>query len=208
MSVAVPGVLIAMFVGHVWLALKFRSSLDAAGGDRVHDRLFHTPRFFVAFTSLCGWQALGIYRRIAIELERWNGQGWLSAMDVASFPALTPVLIAGAIVYALGLALRLWSIRTLRQFFTYQIGIRPGHQLVTHGPYRWIRHPSYSGYLLVLTGIGIACSSGLVLIVTLLPMVAFFALRIPAEERMLSAHFGSAYEEFRRNTKRLVPFLL
>jgi hypothetical protein len=67
------------------------------------------------------------------------------------------LVVAGVVLIAAGIGLRAWSIATLGRFFQYQIQVQPGHQVVTDGPYRCVRHPSYSGIALVLTGIALAC---------------------------------------------------
>jgi protein-S-isoprenylcysteine O-methyltransferase len=54
-------------------------------------------------------------------------------------------VVAGVVLIAVGIGLRAWSIATLGRFFQYQIKVQPGHQVVTGGPYRYVRHPSYTG---------------------------------------------------------------
>jgi hypothetical protein len=63
----------------------------------------------------------------------------------------------GLVLIAAGIGLRARSIATLARFFQYQIQVQPGHRVVTGGPYRVVRHPSYSGIALVLAGIAQAC---------------------------------------------------
>src|SRR5262249_56376675 len=64
-----------------------------------------------------------------------------------------PVAV-GLVLIASGIGLRVWSIATLGRFFQYQIKVQPGHRVVTGGPYRYVRHPSYTGIALVLAGVG------------------------------------------------------
>ncbi|KAF9465733.1 hypothetical protein BDZ94DRAFT_1344605 [Collybia nuda] len=65
---------------------------------------------------------------------------------------LTPVSITGALLIASGALLREYCFRTLRHFFTFELSIREGHQLITTGPYNVVRHPSYTGAVAVTIG--------------------------------------------------------
>jgi hypothetical protein len=87
---------------------------------------------------------------------------------------------------AAGIALRAWSIATLGRFFQYQIQVQRGHRVVTGGPYRYVRHPSYSGIALVLAGIALACDDVWSLVAVAVLGGAGLAVRIRAEERQLA----------------------
>lgn len=110
----------------------------------------------------------------------------------------------GVVLFAIGGALRLWPVYVLGQRFSGLVAIQPGHQLETHGIYRFIRHPSYLGLLLTVLGWALAFRSGagvLILVLIAPPLLA----RIRAEEALLARHFGRAYEEYRAHTWRLLP---
>ena len=115
-----------------------------------------------------------------------------------------PVVVGLALIAA-GIALRAWSIAALGRLFQYQIQIQPGHQVVTGGPYRYVRHPSYTGIALVLAGIALACDDVWSLAVVALLGGAGLAVRIHAEERQLAEALGGEYERFASGRKRLVP---
>ena len=66
-------------------------------------------------------------------------------------------LVVGLVLILAGIGLRAWSIATLGRFFQYQIRVQSGHHVVTGGPYRYVRHPSYTGIALILIGIALAC---------------------------------------------------
>ena len=107
----------------------------------------------------------------------------------------------------LGLVVRYSAIRTLGHFFTEQLVVLRSQPLVTDGPFRWIRHPSYSGLVLILLGLVMFLSSTwgvLFLAVVVLPMVL---VRVAQEERALRRGLGDAYLEYCSRTKRLVPLL-
>jgi protein-S-isoprenylcysteine O-methyltransferase Ste14 len=115
--------------------------------------------------------------------------------------------VAGLILIAVGISLRAWSIFTLGRFFQYRIQVQPEHRVVTAGPYRFVRHPSYTGVGLVVIGIAIASGDVVSLAVALLFSTVGLAVRIRAEERQLIDALGSQYEEFAAHRKRLIPGL-
>jgi protein-S-isoprenylcysteine O-methyltransferase Ste14 len=112
---------------------------------------------------------------------------------------------AGVVLIAAGVGLRAWSIATLGRFFQYQIKVQPGHRVVTDGPYRWVRHPSYAGIALILAGIALACDDVWGLVAAAVLGGAGLAVRIRAEERQLTQALGAEYERFAAGRKRLVP---
>ena len=114
-------------------------------------------------------------------------------------------VVAGLVLMAAGIGLRAWSIVTLGRFFQYQIKVQPGHQLVTRGPYRYVRHPSYTGIAMVLAGIALASGDVWSLLAVAALGGAGLAVRIRAEERQLTQALGTDYERFAAGRKRLVP---
>jgi len=106
---------------------------------------------------------------------------------------------------AIGVGLRVWSIAVLGRFFQYQINVQPGHRVVTGGPYRFVRHPSYTGIALVLAGIALACDDIWSLVAVAVLGGAGLVVRIRAEERQLTRELGADYERFAAGRKRLVP---
>ncbi len=115
-----------------------------------------------------------------------------------------PVVVGVALIAA-GVGLRAWSIAVLGRMFQYRIKIQPGHRVVTDGPYRYVRHPSYSGIALVLAGVALACDDVWSLVAVAILGGAGLAVRIHAEERQLTQALGVEYERFAAGRKRLVP---
>jgi protein-S-isoprenylcysteine O-methyltransferase Ste14 len=110
----------------------------------------------------------------------------------------------GVVVLAIGGALRLWPVVALGHRFSGLVAIQPNHTLLTNGPFRYIRHPSYLGLLLSGLGWALAFRSILgvpVMVLHLIPVIA----RISAEEELLRSEFGSEYEAYRARTSRLLP---
>ena len=113
----------------------------------------------------------------------------------------------GMVVGLAGISLRVWAVRTLGRFFQLSLVVQERHHVVRSGPYRVLRHPSYAGPILTCIGLGIIHDNWLSLVFfTALPTAAF-AYRISVEERMLVSGLGEEYEEYRRGTWRLVPFV-
>jgi protein-S-isoprenylcysteine O-methyltransferase Ste14 len=116
-------------------------------------------------------------------------------------------VIPGLVVAWLGLALRIWAIAILGRSFRMTVEVDAGQSVVVRGPYRWVRHPSYTGVLLIAAGLGLAGGTwpGLVLCLVL-PAVAML-LRIRVEEAALTRVIGDPYRAYQSRTKRLVPGL-
>lgn len=120
------------------------------------------------------------------------------------------LLARGSVALALlvaGLSLRVWAIVALGKFFTVQVALHSDHRVVRAGPYRWLRHPSYSGALIAFAGLGVLAGNAWSLGIILIGTGAAFAYRIAVEERALRARLGEEYAEYSRVTKRLVPFV-
>src|SRR5271169_4347843 len=112
----------------------------------------------------------------------------------------------GVVLFAAGGALRLWPVFVLGRRFSGLVAIQPGHTLVTSGVYGVIRHPSYLGLLVNSLGWGLAFRSGIGVLLTAL-MIPPLLVRIHAEERLLRAQFGGAYDAYRARTSRMIPGL-
>jgi len=115
--------------------------------------------------------------------------------------------VLGLCVFGAGIALRVWAVRTLGRFFRYTIVVDADHRVVEDGPYRRLRHPSYTGLLVAALGIGIALANWLALAACLLPALVGFSARLLHEERVLAAELGEPYRAYMRRTRRLIPGL-
>ncbi len=110
----------------------------------------------------------------------------------------------GVVLFAAGGALRIWPVFVLGQRFSGLVAIQPGHTLVTSGIYGVIRRPSYLGLLINSLGWSLAFRSGVGVMLTLLLIPPLLA-RISAEEDLLRAQFGDAYNVYCSHTWRLIP---
>jgi protein-S-isoprenylcysteine O-methyltransferase len=126
---------------------------------------------------------------------------------VAGLPHGRVLAIAAVILFVAGLILRWWAIITLGRFFTVDVTIEKKHELVERGPFRVVRHPSYTGVLLAFVGLGLFFCNWAALLVILLPIGAAFIHRMNVEEGALLSALGPRYAEYMTRTKRLLPFV-
>ena len=122
--------------------------------------------------------------------------------------AKVPMFVAGVLLEWIGLALRGYAIRTLGRSFTVQVRAVESQEIVTAGPYRYVRHPSYTGSLLIGSGIALALGNWLGLVVVVATLSAGFAYRIAVEERALASTLGAPYRDYMRRTWRVMPGLV
>ncbi|TBV72825.1 methyltransferase family protein [Pseudoxanthomonas winnipegensis] len=131
----------------------------------------------------------------------------LSVLGIGRWPPgwRLPLLWTGTAMVVGGLAFRLWAIAVLGRQFTVDVGIQPGHALITAGPYRWLRHPSYTGALACFYGLGVGLGSWASLAVIALAATAAFARRMRVEEAVLAQAFGAAWDAHARRTWKVWP---
>jgi protein-S-isoprenylcysteine O-methyltransferase Ste14 len=113
----------------------------------------------------------------------------------------------GLALMALGLGLRVWAVAVLGASFRTTIELHEGQRVIQGGPYRFIRHPSYAGLLLMCVGLGLALRNAVSLVVALVPPVIALVHRIGLEEAAMAAEMGPEYAAYRERTWRLVPGL-
>jgi protein-S-isoprenylcysteine O-methyltransferase len=124
---------------------------------------------------------------------------------VVPWPEVVLPLSSG--LFVLGLALRWWAIIHLGRFFTTNVAIAKDHHLVNSGPYRFLRHPSYSGSLLAVFGFTLSFANWATLLIIFLPVCAITMWRIQIEEAALLEALGEPYRHYMQRTKRLVPWV-
>jgi protein-S-isoprenylcysteine O-methyltransferase Ste14 len=114
---------------------------------------------------------------------------------------------AGLALVVLGVAFALWAIATLGRHYDEELEIHRDHELVRKGPYRFIRHPLYTGLGLHFAGACLATGNLVLIAGTLLVTYPALYLRAKTEERLLRERFGPAYDEYAREVGMLVPLL-
>ena len=138
---------------------------------------------------------------------------WLGGILAAVVPgaAITAgrsaVFGFGLLLALAGIALRQYAIASLGRYFTVRVMTRPDQTVVERGPYRFVRHPSYSGSLLTVLGV-LLCSTNWLALACFVLALPGFLYRIRVEERVLLDALGEPYRAYMGRTKRLVPFLV
>ena len=108
-------------------------------------------------------------------------------------------------VMILGLILRTWAVLTLGKFFTWHVTVQPGQKVIRAGPYRLIRHPSYTGALLTYLFGPVFLHAWVTMLLGLFALPASFLRRIRLEEVMLKRSLGKDYETYCKEVHALIP---
>lgn len=114
----------------------------------------------------------------------------------------------GILLMFLGVVVRQWAIVVLGRFFSLIVQVAADHKVIDKGPYRLIRHPSYTGILITFIGLGLAVQSWAALLVLLGVYTLSFGYRMRIEEKTLLSQLGNDYASYMKRTKRLVPYLV
>jgi protein-S-isoprenylcysteine O-methyltransferase Ste14 len=125
-----------------------------------------------------------------------------------AFPSTgwAPTILGLAVVWA-GIGLRGWAIATLGRFFRRDVQVAADQVVVRSGPYAAIRHPAYTGNLLIYAGIGLLLANWASLAVLVVVPLLGLMPRIAVEESLLRARFGGPYRQYAGETARLIPHL-
>jgi protein-S-isoprenylcysteine O-methyltransferase Ste14 len=116
-----------------------------------------------------------------------------------------PLFVAGLALMLAGIVLRQWAVAMLGDSFTVVVRVRQGQEVIDTGPYRFVRHPSYTGMLMTFAGIGVALGNWIsILCVIIVPLIGI-VVRIGVEERALLEGLGEPYRQFAEGRKRLIP---
>jgi protein-S-isoprenylcysteine O-methyltransferase Ste14 len=174
----------------LWVVLEWRVRLRSRF-DRQGERVDRGPLLVVV-----AFVAVGLGGAFAFA-------GRVHSAELAT--ARWPLFVAGLIVMAAGIALRQWAIVALGQFFTVDVRVHEGQTVVDRGPYRWVRHPSYTGMILTFVGIGLALGNWAALIVLAVVPTIGLVIRIRLEERALLDALGEPYRRFAASRPRLFP---
>jgi protein-S-isoprenylcysteine O-methyltransferase Ste14 len=117
------------------------------------------------------------------------------------------LFIIGMILFTIGLATRIHSLLTLRQYFTYSVSKVENHQIIQTGLYRFIRHPGYLGQLIIFCGISISISNWLSILAMMIPVIFGYLNRMNIEEKFMAEQMGDEYLKYKARTKRIIPWI-
>jgi protein-S-isoprenylcysteine O-methyltransferase Ste14 len=194
--VVVSGETVATYLGHAREGKRrvFGSLADSvllyANGRGAAVRQDRGTRLIVAlalYLAIAAALAAARIPRLRVDADNW----WTLGLGLA-------IVFAGA-------ALRDWAILSLGRYFRREVTIEPGQRIVRRGPYRTLRHPSYTGICLILAGFGLTFGSWVSAVVALLIVFAGILPRIYVEEHALAQAFGSDYTAYATSTDRMLP---
>jgi protein-S-isoprenylcysteine O-methyltransferase Ste14 len=136
----------------------------------------------------------------------------VAALAVAKVPAadIRPEALAawlGLLFLWCGVALRIWCFHTLGRYFTLTVRTSSDQPVIADGPYRVLRHPSYTGILLAVIGLGLFIGNCLSVLALAAGFTIGLVYRIRVEERALLKDLGDRYREYAATRKRLIPFV-
>ena len=129
------------------------------------------------------------------------------AVDPYLLPRTLPVRIIADVMAVAGVAILVWARTILGRNWSGAVTLKENHELIQHGPYAYVRHPIYSGLMLLglATAVHYATLGGFVLLAL---VWVGFALKMRQEEQLMTEHFPDRYPAYRARVKAIVPFLL
>jgi protein-S-isoprenylcysteine O-methyltransferase Ste14 len=113
----------------------------------------------------------------------------------------------GMATVVVGFIIRIYSIRTLQQYFTYSVARVENQKIISTGLYKFIRHPGYLGQFIIFMGISISISNWLSILLMMIPVTLGYLYRIKVEEKFMTDQFGESYQHYQDRTKRIIPLL-
>jgi protein-S-isoprenylcysteine O-methyltransferase Ste14 len=187
-----------------WLILAvLLSALTVSGYHRARARLdgetVARRREGSLFLAIRGLMALALFGGILAHAVRPDWMAW------ASFEVPQTLRWLGLVLGVLTVPAVHWVLSALGRNVTETVLTKERHELVTGGPYRWVRHPLYTTGLTLLLALGLMAGSWFVLLATVIAFALLRVLVIPREEQALLAKFGERYQAYMLRTGRLMP---
>ena len=136
-----------------------------------------------------------------------RGQQLPSPLNLRVIPHAAPIAWAGALLCMAGLAVALWARVILGRNWSGVVTLKEGHELVEHGPYRFVRHPIYTGILTMFFATALVQGHVAGLAGVLL-MFASFWIKLGREEKLMLQQFPERYAAYQHRAKRIIPFVL
>lgn len=158
---------------------------------REHQQSDRSSILLILVMSVCG---------LVLLMLQWGY--WPSSLPDHSWPVWL-----GLLMIITGLYIRISAIRYLGRYFTANVQSVEAHRLITDGPYSTVRHPSYLGALLILTGFPVLLGSLPCFLLSCILMLIAYHKRIKVEETLLMELFREDYKQYQQNTYRIIPYV-
>ena len=131
----------------------------------------------------------------------------IGATKMGRIHAWNTFFVIGMALFVIGLMIRIHSLLTLKQYFTYSVAKVENHKIIETGLYRFIRHPGYLGQLIIFLGISTSISNWASILAMMVPVTLGYLYRINVEERFMLAQLGKDFLDYQGRTKRLIPLV-
>jgi protein-S-isoprenylcysteine O-methyltransferase Ste14 len=181
---------LAMWVGFLvlWRVLASRVKAPATA-ENLRSRLSHVIALLVA---ICLFAAPDVP---------------LPPLNARFLPlALWPPALGAALTF-IGLAFSVWARFTLADNWSSDVQVKRGHELIVEGPYRWVRHPIYTGLILAFVGTALAVGEWRAVLGVAFAALAFWR-KLSIEEKAMRGEFGEAYVRYAERVPALIPFII
>lgn len=186
------------------------------------DLILHWKMFAIMATAATLWLSQPTLRRHDVDAHRSSDRNTvLLILAMAGISTIVPEIewaywrdehtgssvwnIAGLTMMAGAAAYRIRAIYTLGKHFSSTVQTGETQELITSGPYRYLRHPSYLGAFVAIVGCAVLLQAWVGVLVAIVAMIYAYIQRINAEEKALESHFGTAYRDFQARTWRMFP---
>lgn len=153
--------------------------------------------------SFLAYRVTNLAAILLLLVPRWS-DSWFNAGFLTPNAAL---ILAGVIITAAGLGIAIWARAHLGAQWTGRVGVRDDHRLIRTGPYRFVRHPIYSGIVVAFLGAVVMFGDWRSLIAVAM-MVAALWFKLKREERWMTEHFAGDYTAYRQQVAALIPGVL
>jgi protein-S-isoprenylcysteine O-methyltransferase Ste14 len=136
--------------------------------------------------------------------KAYRFDSWLGLPALPASPAIAWVAVGLCVA---GLAFSIWARLTLGRNWSGTVTLKEGHELIVRGPYRFVRHPIYTGLLVMIVATTVAFGHFLGFVGVFLAFVSFW-IKLGYEEKVLLKQFPDEYAAYQKRVKRIIPFLL
>lgn len=131
----------------------------------------------------------------------------IGTIDISESDSLYTYRLIGLLIFVVFSWLQVWAYKTMGKNYSQEVIISKKQELVTSGPFKFVRHPQYISQLLSDIGAGVALASYLVFPIVLLIQIPLFILRAVLEEKLLLKKFPEEYKEYKKRTGFIIPFI-